>query len=801
MDTLDGLRVTNKELNDRKARLEDIQKARAEAVKSTESSSQSAESAEQGGNTEEQAPDDVSSVAGNGAVETNSEDAALTGVRANEAQSAEAANSTFSYFSGSYSELIDKAKNKVKGLFKKIVSPVSPQLKGDLNQLGLEIGDDYKHTIDNSAIRHIIKRHGDLSEEQLGQVPITDADIQRIEDIVENYDKVELRKREGKLQVIIYSKTYSDGTTIYVEEKRSKHKELAAVSMWKSKTPTQNTGESYKEVSPLGGSLTKPIPYTPEATPSSRPSTDKGNESSGKTSVSEKKSESGSADTSYFPTDQYGVTPDEELSTMLLEIMEEVGATKENFVVDTSSGYTSYDDLFLIDKDGIAVKWFEPDTWGSGGGKGVTYAGYHPAALDYTDEDGYRLFDYTKLEELINAFNKSEGREVAIDRNDDLTFAFFFNIEDARRFKEFADKYLAKQNGQSKTDAQGNPLNEDGTLKVDVVKSIDELTDEDFTAPTRSVQLPAIPSVVDNAIGANGKPVVIKKNIFEKNKNSHKDLSSEQSREILSDALYNPDLYGQNQKTTRPYNWILIHNAEKHSSVIVEVNQNKDNVEIVNWHYLDDATLKQKERQAVKEGGLILTLESAAGNTLDRLSSTGKDTETSGNGNQSSKKQAGEKQSKPKAQSKAKTDGEKIEDVGEKIAGARKDLAREMAKQLQDATIESLVALPFSKVFKRLDLNKAVAEGVLRPKDARLAEAVLATSLSHPKPRVSSSRSSYERAKNARAIEAWARTAHAGIEILQQLFSMNEAQRDELIEKLSSQKGYNEEALSKRIAD
>ena len=277
-------------------------------------------------------------------------------------------------------------------------------------------------------------------------------------------------------------------------------------------------------------------------------------------------------------------------------------------------------------------------------------------------------------------------------------------------------------------------------------------------------------------------------------------------------------MYGQNQKTTRPYNWILIHNAEKHSSVIVEVNQNKDNVEIVNWHYLDDATLKQKERQAVKEGGLILTLESAAGNTLDRLSSEGKDTETSGKTSDSEGKSESasevqqekqqdkpkfqdKKQSKPKAQSKAKTDGEKIEDVGEKIAGAKKDLAREMAKQLQDATIESLFALPFSKVFKRLDLNKAVAEGVLRPKDARLAEAVLATSLSHPKPRVSSSRSSYERAKNARAIEAWARTAHAGIEILQQLFSMNEAQRDELIEKLSSQKGYNEEALSKRIAD
>ena len=150
-----------------------------------------------------------------------------------------------------------------------------------------------------------------------------------------------------------------------------------------------------------------------------------------------------------------------------------------------------------------------------------------------------------------------------------------------------------------------------------------------FSRPTRNVELPTLPKNVDAAIGANGKPVVIKKNIFEKNNKSHKDLSPQQSREILSEALYSPNLYEQNQKTTRPYNWILVHNAAKHSSVILEVAHSKDNIEIVNWHYLDDATLKQKERQAIKEGGLILTLESAAGNTHDDLSSEDKGTDNS----------------------------------------------------------------------------------------------------------------------------------------------------------------------------
>lgn len=67
-------------------------------------------------------------------------------------------------------------------------------------------------------------------------------------------------------------------------------------------------------------------------------------------------------------------------------------------------------------------------------------------------------------------------------------------------------------------DIQGNPLNQDGTLKVEKISSIDGITDEDFTAPTRNIELPKLPRNVDAAIGANGKPVVIKKNIFEKNK-------------------------------------------------------------------------------------------------------------------------------------------------------------------------------------------------------------------------------------------------------------------------------------------
>ena len=157
------------------------------------------------------------------------------------------------------------------------------------------------------------------------------------------------------------------------------------------------------------------------------------------------------------------------------------------------------------------------------------------------------------------------------------------------------------------TDNQGNPVNDDGTLKVEAVQSVDELTDEDFSAPTRNVQLPALPYNVDAAIGANGKPVIIKKNIFEKNWNAHR-LPFEESRAILNAALYNTDLVGQTQPSNKPLHWVAIKIDDKSPIVVLEVNENKDNIEIVGWYTLDERNLNRIKRQAEKNGGELVML-------------------------------------------------------------------------------------------------------------------------------------------------------------------------------------------------
>lgn len=156
-------------------------------------------------------------------------------------------------------------------------------------------------------------------------------------------------------------------------------------------------------------------------------------------------------------------------------------------------------------------------------------------------------------------------------------------------------------------DNQGNPLNQDGTLKLDKIKSVDELTDEDFTSAFRNVELPSIPKNVDAAIGANGKPIVIKKNIFEKNWNTHKFTPSE-SKKVLNDALYNTDLVGHTQPTKKPNHWVAIKLDDKSPITVLEVNDNKDNVEVVGWYTLDERNLGRIKRQAERNGGELIML-------------------------------------------------------------------------------------------------------------------------------------------------------------------------------------------------
>ena len=119
------------------------------------------------------------------------------------------------------------------------------------------------------------------------------------------------------------------------------------------------------------------------------------------------------------------------------------------------------------------------------------------------------------IKDKINAIRRGTG----IGSSDDLAA-----LEKAQKlWQDMYDVATARQNEKvigkevKRFDKQGNPVDGDGKLIVEKTNSVDELSDDDFTNPSRSVELPKIPDNVDKAIGAKGKPVIIKKNIFEKN--------------------------------------------------------------------------------------------------------------------------------------------------------------------------------------------------------------------------------------------------------------------------------------------
>ena len=159
-----------------------------------------------------------------------------------------------------------------------------------------------------------------------------------------------------------------------------------------------------------------------------------------------------------------------------------------------------------------------------------------------------------------------------------------------------------------RTDRQGNPIDADGRLIIEPVEKVSDVTDDDFAKPTRNVQLPKIPDNVDAAIGANGKPVVIKKNIFEKNAAHHPELDGETSRSILERSLYNPDLVGQSQPRTKPYYRVAIQTGDGNAVTILDVHETRDNVEVVGWRNIDEKGFERLKRQAAREGGQFLIL-------------------------------------------------------------------------------------------------------------------------------------------------------------------------------------------------
>ena len=140
------------------------------------------------------------------------------------------------------------------------------------------------------------------------------------------------------------------------------------------------------------------------------------------------------------------------------------------------------------------------------------------------------------------------------------------------------------------------------------INTVSEITDEDFQKPYRSLELPSLPERTLKAMGKEAKPVLLKQNILEKNRNHHPELSEKDSRETFQKALYENDLVGQSQPSKRPNYWVAVQlSSGKNAVAVLDITETKTHHEIVGWRIINDKSLQALKNQAVREGGQILT--------------------------------------------------------------------------------------------------------------------------------------------------------------------------------------------------
>ena len=99
--------------------------------------------------------------------------------------------------------------------------------------------DGYEHVISSNSVYHAQKRGHFEGRNYADSLPLTNEDLLRVGDVVENWNDITYRKRKNA-DTITYQKTYPDGTILYVEEilngdAHGRPKRLASKSIYKRK--------------------------------------------------------------------------------------------------------------------------------------------------------------------------------------------------------------------------------------------------------------------------------------------------------------------------------------------------------------------------------------------------------------------------------------------------------------------------------------------------------------------------------------------------------------------------------------
>ncbi|MEI0747339.1 hypothetical protein [Brachyspira pulli] len=219
-------------------------------------------------------------------------------------------------------------------------------------------------------------------------------------------------------------------------------------------------------------------------------------------------------------------------------------------------------------------------------------------------EDDEAMFDYSKNNSEDEAnFNKPPSVS-GIKADTDAYSGQSPNFKEEEHKRDKDGKFTKgsgednKQEDKEKTDKKDSSEEKQKEEK-EIKEKIEQLEKIDWT---KDNTLPNFPKSLLKEYGFQDKPILLKFNVIDRNFNErHKDVDKEKAIKILGNALYKTDeiFYG---RVDRPNYYNFIHYTDDgHSDlVLVEIEEKKENYEIVHFYRLNKKSLKRLEKQMKK---------------------------------------------------------------------------------------------------------------------------------------------------------------------------------------------------------
>ena len=250
------------------------------------------------------------------------------------------------------------------------------------------------------------------------------------------------------------------------------------------------------------------------------------------------------------------------------------------------------------------------------------FEAYMEAAKTAEDALGGKIEEYRRVKEIIKGlrlegyrpvsakdidFVAAQIEELEASAREETEEALNPKIEKARKeaeaWKNTADK---RQEDLHKAKAAARAEFEE-KLKAFTESEMPDA--ENYKNPSKDCVLPPLNTADLKLLNKKSKPVVLKKNIIEKEKKRHPEIPTEEYNEILAKALYGATAILQVKPKTKPNYFTFLREDEKGQSAVLEMAENKDNFEVVSFLKIDRPRAELYKKNTRREGGEFLITE------------------------------------------------------------------------------------------------------------------------------------------------------------------------------------------------